>query len=77
MRAPKLKPTMASTALPRAANPKILESPASMVHASSSHACAQDEYFKCPHMTSIDGDKKLESGWILVGFDIGRHLIRN
>jgi hypothetical protein len=68
---------MVSAALPRAANPKILESPASTVHASSSYACAQDEYFKCPHKTSIDGDKRLDSGWILVGFGIGERLTRN
>jgi hypothetical protein len=73
-RAPKLKPTMASTASPKAADPKILESPASMAHVSSSYACAQDEYFKRPHKTSIDGDKRLDSGWILVGFGVGRHL---
>jgi hypothetical protein len=75
--APKLKPTMVSAASPRAANPKILESPPSMVHASFSNACAQDEYFKHPHMTSIDGDKWLDSGWILVGFDVGRRLTHN
>jgi hypothetical protein len=62
---------MASAASPKAANPKILESPPSTVHASSSYACTQDEYFKHPHTTSIDGDKRLDSGWILVGFGVG------
>jgi hypothetical protein len=66
---------MASTGSPRAANPKILESPASMAHVSSFYACAQDEYFEHPqHTTSIDGDKRLDSGWILVGFGIGGRL---
>jgi hypothetical protein len=65
---------MASAASPRAANSKILESPASTTHVSSSYACAQDEYFKHPHKTSTDGDKRLDSGWILVGFGIGGRL---
>jgi hypothetical protein len=65
---------MASAASPSAAGPKILESPASTAHASSSYACAQDEYFKRPLKTSIDGDKRLDSGWILVGFGIGGRL---
>ena len=68
---------MASAAIPRAANPTILESSASMVHAFSSYACAQNEYFKRPHTTSIDGDKRLDSGWILVGFGVDGHLTRN
>ncbi len=68
---------MLSAASPRAANLKILESPPSTAHASSSYAYAQDEYFKRPHMTSIDGDERLDSGWILVGFGIGGRLTRN
>ncbi len=68
---------MASAASPKAADPKILESPASTAPTHSSYACAQDEYFKCPHTTSIDGDKRLDSGWILVGFGIGGHLTSN
>jgi hypothetical protein len=54
--AQKHKPTMMSAASPRAANPKMVESPASMAHASSSYACAEDGYFKRPHKASIDGD---------------------
>jgi hypothetical protein len=68
---------MASAASSRAANPEILESPAITAHASSSYACAQDEYFKDPHMTNIDGDKRMDSGWILVGFGVGRCLTHN
>jgi hypothetical protein len=49
----------------------------STAHASSSYACAQDEYFKRPHTTSIDGDKRLDSGWILVGFGVGGRLTRD
>ncbi len=47
---------MASAASPRADDPKVMESPASMVHASSSYAWAEDGYFKHPDMMSIDGD---------------------
>jgi hypothetical protein len=68
---------MASVASPRATDPKILESSPSTGHASSSYAYAQDEYFKQPHTTSIDGDKRLDSDWILVGLGIGRRLKRN
>jgi hypothetical protein len=68
-RAQKHKLTMASAASPRAANPKMVESPASMVHASSSYACTEDGYFKRPHTASIDGDIWLDSGWLLV-FDL-------
>jgi hypothetical protein len=57
---------MASAASPRAANPKMVESPASMAHASSFYACAEDGYFKHPHTASIDKDIWLYSGWLLV-----------
>jgi hypothetical protein len=70
LRAQKHKPTMASAASPRAADPKMVESPASMVHASSSYACAEDGYFKHSHMASIDGDIQLDSGWFFVGFGV-------
>jgi hypothetical protein len=65
---------MASAALPRAADSKMVESPASMAHASSSYACAEDGYFKRPHMVSIDGDIWLDSGWCFVGFGVGGNL---
>jgi hypothetical protein len=54
LRAQKHKPTMASAASPRATDPKLVESPASMAHASSFDACTEDGYFKCPHTVSID-----------------------
>jgi hypothetical protein len=68
---------MASVASPRADDPKMVESPASMVHASSSYACAEDGYFKRPHMTSIDGDKRSDNGWFFVGFGVGGRLTLN
>ncbi len=69
LRAQKHKPTMASAASPRAANPKMVESPASMMHASSSYACTEDGYFKRPHTVSIDGGIWLDSGCFFVGFE--------
>ena len=68
---------MASAASPRADDPKMMEPPASMAHASSSYACAEDGYFKRPHLTIIDGDMRWDSGWFLVGFGVAVHLTRN
>ena len=68
---------MASAALPRASDPKMVESPASMAHASSCYACTEDGYFKRPHTISIDGDMRLDSGWFLVGFGVSGRLTRN
>jgi hypothetical protein len=68
---------MASAASPRAANSKMVESVASMAHASSSYACAEDGYFKRPHMASIDGDIWLDSGCFFVGFEVGGRLTCN
>jgi hypothetical protein len=59
-----------SAASPRAANPKMVESPASMAHASSSCLCAEDGYFKHPHTASIDGDIWLDSGWFLLVLEL-------
>ena len=61
-KANKHKPTMASAALPRADDPKMMESPVSMAHESSTYACTEDGYFKRPHMTNIDEDERLDSG---------------
>ncbi len=61
---------MASAASARAADLKMVESPASMVHASSSYACAEDGYIKRPHKASIDRDIWSDSGWIFVGFGV-------
>ena len=64
------QPTMASAASSRADNPKMVESPASIVHASSFYACAEDGYFKRPHRKSIDGDKRSDSGWFLLVLEL-------
>ena len=55
----------------------MMESPASMAHASSSYACAEDGYFKRPDTMSIDEDIWSDSGWFFVGFGVGGHLARN
>ncbi len=68
---------MASAASPRADDPKMMEPPASMVHASSSYACAEDGYFKHPDTMSIDGDIRLDSGWFFVGFGVCGRLARD
>ncbi len=68
---------MVFAASPRAADPKMVESPASMAHVSSSYACAKDGYFKQPQMANIDGDIWLDSGWFFVGFGVGGHLTRD
>ena len=68
---------MMSAASPRTDDPKMVESPASMALMSSSYACAEDGYFKCPHTVSIDGDIWSDSGWSCVGFGVGGHLTCN
>ena len=68
---------MASGASPRADDPKMMESPASMAHASSSYACTEDGYFKYPNTMSIDGDIWGDSGWFFVGFGVGGRLACN
>ncbi len=70
--------TMVFDASPGTANPKMNES---FVHTaaqmSSDRACAQDSYFKHPHSTIIDGDKRSDSGWFCVGFRVGGRLTRD
>jgi hypothetical protein len=77
LRTQKHKPTMAFAASPIATNPKMVESPASMAHASFSYACTEDRYFKRLHTASIDGDIWLDSGWFFVGFGVGGCLTQN
>jgi hypothetical protein len=55
----------------------MVESPESMAHASSSYACAEDGYFKRPHMASIDGDIWWDSCCFFVGFGVGGRLTRD
>ncbi len=68
---------MASTASPRVDDPKMMEPPASMAHASSSYACTEDGYFKRLNMMSIDRNIWLDSGCFFVGFGVGGHLARS
>ena len=69
---------MASVASPRVDDPKMVESQASMAHTTSScYACTDDGYFKRPHMMSIDGDKRSDSGWFFVGFGVDGRLTRD
>jgi hypothetical protein len=77
IRAQKHKQTMTFAASPRAADPKVVESPTSMAHASSSYACTEDRYFKRPHTASIDGDIWWDSCWFFVGFGVGGCLTRD
>jgi len=69
---------MVSDASPGATDPKMNESFVHMACASSNRAFAQDEYFKRPHPTIIDGDIMWSvSGWFLGGFGVVGHLTRN
>jgi hypothetical protein len=68
--AQKHKLTMMSAASPRAADPKMVESPAIMAHASSPYACAEDGYFKHPHTASIDGDIRWDSCWVFLVLEL-------
>ncbi len=69
--------TMVSKASPGTAAPKMNKSFVHMAHVSSYHACAQNEYLKCPHPTIIDGDMRWDSGWFLGGFGVGGHWTHN
>ena len=68
---------MVSNASPDTANPKMNKSYVHTAHTSSNRACAQDGYFKRPHLTIIDGDIWFDSGWVLGGFVVVGHLTRN
>jgi hypothetical protein len=68
---------MVSDASPGTTNPKINESSVHTVQMSSNRACTQDGYFKRPHPTIIDDDKRLDSGWFCVCFGVGRRLTHN
>ena len=69
--------TMVSDASPGTTTPKMNKSFIHMVHVSSDHACAQDGYLKCPHLTIIDGDMRWDSGWFLGGLGAVEHLTCN
>ena len=74
---PKHNSTMVSDASPGTAAPKMNESFVHTAHMSSDRACAQDSYFKRPHPTIIDGDKRWDSGWVCVGFGVGGRFTRD
>jgi hypothetical protein len=69
--------TMVSNASPGTANPKMNESFIHTVQMSSDRACTQDGYFKRPHPTIIDDDKRLDGGWFCVGFGVSGYLTRD
>jgi hypothetical protein len=74
---PKHNSTMVSDALSGTANPKMKKSFIYVAKMSSDRACAQDEYFKSPHLTIVDGDTRSGSGWCCVGFGVGGLLACN
>jgi hypothetical protein len=63
--------------LPGTRDPKMNNSFVRMVRASFYHACAQDGCLKHPHLTIIDRDMRLDSGWFLGGLGVARHLTHN
>ena len=71
---PKHNLTMVFNASPSTADPKMNESFIHTAQISSDRACAQDGYFKHPHSTIIDGDKRSDSCWFCVGFGVGGHF---
>jgi hypothetical protein len=74
---PKHNSTMVSDASPGTTNPKMNKSFVHTAQMSSDRACAQDGYFKLPHLTIIDDDKRSDSGWFCVGFGVGGRLTHN
>ena len=68
--------TMVSDASTGTTDPKMHESFVHTAQMSSDCACAQDGYFKRPHSTIIDGDKRSDSGWVCVGFVVGGRFTR-
>ncbi len=74
---PKHNLAMVSDASPGTADPKMNESFVYTAQMSSDRACAQDGYFKCPHSTIIDDDKRSDSGWFCVDFGVGGRLTHN
>ena len=74
---PKHNSTMVSNTSPGTTDPKMNESFIHTAQTSSSNACAKDGYFKCPHLTIIDGDIWSDSGWFLAGLGVVGHLTRD
>jgi len=74
---PKHNLTIVSDASPGTADPKMNESFVHTAQMSSDCSCAHDGYFKRPHPTIIDGDKRWDSGWFCVGFGVGGSFARD
>jgi hypothetical protein len=74
---PKHNSTMVSDASPGTTDPKMNVVFVHTVQMSSGRACSQDDYFKHPHPTIIDGDKRSDNGWFCVGFGVGGCLTHN
>jgi len=74
---PKHNSTMVSDASQCTADPKMNESFVHTAQMSSDCACIQDGYFKRPHPTIIDDDKRSDSCWFCVGFGVGGRLPRD
>ncbi len=65
---------MVFDASPSTAAPKMNKYVVHMAHVYYDRACANDVYLKRPHPTIFDGDMRWDSGWFLVGFEVGGHL---
>jgi hypothetical protein len=74
---PKQNSSVVSNASLSTTNPKMNKLLVHTAQMSSDRACTQDGYFKRPHPTIIDGDKRLDSGWFCVGFGVCECLTRN
>jgi hypothetical protein len=74
---PKDNATMVYDASPGTADPKMNESFIHTAQMSSDRACAQDGYFKRPHPTIINGDKRSDIGWFCVGFRVAGQFTRD
>ena len=68
---------MTSAASPSAADPNLANLCNHTAQASSSDGCAEDWNFKHPIQPNIDGDIWSVSGWVFVGFWVGRPLTRD
>jgi hypothetical protein len=68
---------MASAASPSATDPKMVDQCNHTGQSSLSDGFAEDWYFKRPIQPNIDGDIWSVSGWVFVGFWVGRPLTRD
>jgi len=61
---------MVSDASPGTAEPKMNESFGHTAQMSSNRACTQNGYFKHPHPTIIDGNKRSDSGCFVLVLEL-------